>query len=84
MDDIAISRFMAAVQGHPYEAIFLVTLFTGMRKGEILGLTWDHVDFGRGSLLVNQVRTLDCSDSLPALIPEPALSLSNPARLFTQ
>lgn len=54
MDDIAISRFMAAVQGHPYEAIFLVTLFTGMRKGEILGLTWDHVDFGRGSLLVNQ------------------------------
>lgn len=54
MDDIAISRFMAAVQGHPYEAIFLVTLFTGMRKGEVLGLTWDHVDFARGTLLVNQ------------------------------
>lgn len=54
MDDIAISRFMSAVQGHPYEAIFLVTLFTGMRKGEILGLTWDHVDFSKGSLLINQ------------------------------
>lgn len=54
MDDIAISRFMAAVQGHPYEAVFLVTLFTGMRKGEVLGLTWDHVDFARGTLLVNQ------------------------------
>ncbi len=54
MDDIAISRFMTAVQGHPYEVIFLVTLFTGMRKGEVLGLTWDHVDFAKGTLLVNQ------------------------------
>jgi len=54
MDDIAISRFMAAVQGHPYEAIFLVALFTAMRKSEVLGLTWDHVDFTTGSLLVNQ------------------------------
>ncbi len=54
MDDIAISRFMAAVQSHPYEAIFLVALFTGMRKGEVLGLTWDHVDFAKGTLLVNQ------------------------------
>lgn len=54
MDDMAISRFMAAVQWHLFETIFLVTLFTGMRKGEILGLTWEHVDFGRGSLLVNQ------------------------------
>ncbi len=54
MDDIAIGRFMAAVQGHPYEVIFLVTLFTGMRKGEVLGLTWDHVDFAKGTLLVNQ------------------------------
>lgn len=54
MDDIAISRFMAAVHGHPYETIFLVTLFTGMRKGEVLGLTWDHVDFAKSTLLVNQ------------------------------
>ncbi len=54
MDDIAISRFMAAVQGHPYETIFLVTLFTGMRKGEVLGLTWNHVDFAKSTLLVNQ------------------------------
>ena len=28
-----------------FEELFLVTLFTGLRQGEVLGLTWDCVDF---------------------------------------
>lgn len=54
LDDEDISRFIAAVQGHPYEAVFLVTLFTGMRQGEVLGLSWDCVDFAAGTVLVNK------------------------------
>src|SRR5213593_5096621 len=27
-----------------------------MRKGEILGLTWEHVDFARGVLLLEQTK----------------------------
>lgn len=33
LDDEAITRFLSAVKGHPYEAVFVVTLFTGLRKG---------------------------------------------------
>ena len=45
---------MGAIKGHRYETVFLVTLFTGMREGEVLGLTWDCVDFNRGTITVNK------------------------------
>lgn len=33
-------------------AIVTIALHAGMRRGEVMGLTWDHVDFGRGVLLM--------------------------------
>jgi len=50
LDETDTARFIEAVKGHRYETLFLVTLFTGMREGEVLGLTWDCVDFKRGTL----------------------------------
>ena len=32
----------------------MVDLFTGMRKGEILGLQWDCVDLKKGTILIKQ------------------------------
>ncbi|MEA4962603.1 site-specific integrase [Lutispora sp.] len=32
----------------------MVTLFTGMREGEVLGLKWDCVDFTKGILTINK------------------------------
>lgn len=29
-------------------------LFTGMRRGEVCGLTWDHIDLNRGTILINR------------------------------
>lgn len=43
-------RFIQAIQGDPFETIYLVTLFTGMRKGEVFGLTWDCIDFAVGTI----------------------------------
>jgi len=38
-------------------AIVTVALNTGMRRGEILGLEWDRVDFARGALLLEQTKS---------------------------
>ena len=54
LDENDIVKFMGAIKGHRYETVFLVTLFTGMREGEVLGLTWDCVDFNRGTITVNK------------------------------
>lgn len=52
-DDEMVS-FLDAINGSEYEAIYTVTLFTGMREGEVLGLTWDCIDFKAGTITIKQ------------------------------
>ena len=54
LDENEITTFINAIKGHQFENLFLVTLFTGMRQGEILGLTWDSVDLKNGTILIYQ------------------------------
>ena len=54
LDEDEIRAFLTAITGHRFEDIFIVTLFTGMREGEVLGLTWDCVDFARGIITINK------------------------------
>lgn len=54
MEDTDVADFLKAIQGHPFENILFVTAFTGIRQGEVLGLTWDCVDFEKNLLLVNK------------------------------
>lgn len=54
LDEDAIKQFLAAIKGHRFETIYKVTLFTGLRESEVLGLTWDCIDFERGTILVKQ------------------------------
>lgn len=54
MEDVDVARFLREIKGNPYENIMFVTVFTGMREGEVLGLTWDCVDFDTGQLLINK------------------------------
>ena len=54
LEDEALTKFLKEIKGNPYELVFYVTLFTGMRQGEILGLTWDCIDFERKSILINK------------------------------
>lgn len=51
-DDISV--FLKAIQGTKYENPMFVAVFTGLRQGELLGLTWDCVDFKNGMLLINK------------------------------
>ncbi len=51
---------LAAFTGHAFESLVLTALGTGLRAGELLGLRWQDVDLGRGTLAVRfQVQRVD-------------------------
>jgi integrase len=52
-----IHLFLAAVHGHRLEALFILALATGMRRGELLGLKWQDLDLDRGMLQVRRILT---------------------------
>jgi integrase len=43
---------LAAAEGSRFEALCILALGTGMRRGELLALTWRHVDLDHGILQV--------------------------------
>jgi len=53
-DNEDIKNFLREIKGHQYENVYLVTLFTGMREGEVLGLKWKCVDWSTGTILIGQ------------------------------
>ena len=54
MQILDIPVFTETIKGNPYEALFRVTLFTGMHQGEVLGLMWSCVDFQKGTILIDK------------------------------
>ena len=52
-----IQRFLAAAVGHRSEALFVLALATGMRRGEIMALKWQDIDLSTGLLQVRRVLT---------------------------
>jgi integrase len=47
-------RFLAAIRGDRFEALYLLAISTGMREGELLGLRWQDLDLERGAIQVRQ------------------------------
>lgn len=54
LEDAQIASFLERITGHTHEYLYKITLFTGLREGEILGLTWDCVNLKKGTLIVKQ------------------------------
>lgn len=54
LDEEQSKAFLQAIRGHRFEVLYTVALLTGMREGEVLGLTWDCVDFDKGTILINK------------------------------
>lgn len=48
------TSFVKAINGGTYEALFMTSLNTGLRIGELLALTWDDIDFKNKELTVNK------------------------------
>jgi len=49
-----LPAFLAAISESNLGNLFYVALFTGMRRGEVCGLSWDCVDFEKGLLLIKK------------------------------
>lgn len=49
-----VVTFVNSAKLDKYKNIFIVALFTGMRSGEIRGLTWDNVNFKKGCINVSR------------------------------
>lgn len=52
---VEIERLLAVVR-KDFQPYYMVRFFTGLRSGEIHGLTWRHVDFERRQILIYQAR----------------------------
>lgn len=71
---------LEATQGHRLEALYLVALTLGLRRGEVLALLWEDVDLDKGTLRITGtlqrvgtalVRGKPKTDTSAALIPLP-------------
>jgi integrase len=49
-----IGKFLDAVAGRRLEALYVTTLALGLRRGEVLGLQWEDIDFRAGRLQVQR------------------------------
>lgn len=54
LDEAQIKAFLKAIKESQYEDLYIVTLFTGMREGEVCGLMWDCVDMKAGTMTINK------------------------------
>ena len=62
-----VSTLFETVKGSPLEALYVLAVTTGLRKGELLGLKWSDVDLDVGLLQVK--RSLSLTREGPVMVP---------------
>lgn len=53
-DSDEMNQFIESIKANPYYVVFYIALFTGMRRGEILGLQWSDIDILGAQLSVRR------------------------------
>ena len=56
-DEFEVQHFLDVAKGNRFYIAYLLALTTGMRKGEVLGLRWQDIDFNNHTLSVRQAVT---------------------------
>lgn len=49
-----IGKLFKVTEGHPYQPLYILAIYTGMRVSELLGLQWSDVDFDSETITVRQ------------------------------
>ena len=57
LDKDEIKRLLASLEGDREEFLFKTALATGLRSGELIGLTWNCIDFDAGIIRIVQQMT---------------------------
>ena len=52
LSDVELRRFLAIAKDDPFYLMYYVDFFTGLRESELIGLTWDCIDFAKGTVRV--------------------------------
>jgi len=50
-------QLLVVARGHRLEALFVLALATGMRRGELLALKWQDINFSTGTLQIRRILT---------------------------
>ena len=69
-----LQRFLIQAQAEGYFELFLLDLCTGLRRGELLALQWDDLDFKAGTLTVNK-QVYEVKGQLQVSIPKTRASI---------
>ncbi|MBR3099394.1 MAG: site-specific integrase [Clostridia bacterium] len=54
LTDDTMKAFFKEIHGKPYEELFMVDVFSGLRESEIIGLTWDCIDFKQQIIFISK------------------------------
>ena len=52
LSDVELRRFLEIAKDDPFYLMYYVDFFTGLRESELIGLTWDCIDFAKGTIRV--------------------------------
>ena len=69
-----LQRFLIQAQAESYFELFLLDLCTGLRRGELLALQWDDLDFKTGTLTVNK-QVYEVKGQLQVSVPKTRASI---------
>ena len=69
-----LQRFLIQAQAEGYYELFLLDLCTGLRRGELLALQWDDLDFKTGTLTVNK-QVYEVKGRLQVSVPKTRASI---------
>src|SRR5215203_2070891 len=65
LDPDQVRTLLDAASGSRFEALYVVAIHTGLRRGELLGLKWTDVDLAAGTLTVRRSQDVDGTFKAP-------------------
>jgi len=54
LDEKQVNHFLVSIIGHKWEPLFHLAITTGMRRGELLGLKWDDIDWSNHTVTIQR------------------------------